>query len=806
MFSRTNLFTGTGFLIVIVMMAVMIAVAINGVRSIQQELDGVIEKNAAKIEQIEIMRLANRERIIGLQLMLLLDDPFEIDDIAMRHMSYANQFIVARKALYDSADSKAEVEALDRIRQASMVAAPINEEIRELVLDELPEEGKALMIEKLVPVQDAIYQEFKVLTTLFDKHVELSNEMARKDFERLYMRLVILLILVVALCVFIGYTVTRRINKSEQSLIDHLDELEQVVAARTRELKQESDLLTVTLASIGDGVVTINPDSTVRYMNPAAEEMTLLNNDDIVGKPVSSVLHQVDMDTGQQEPLISLDSPQDDDPPAAGAEKQFKRANGETIDIEQSVADITDENGITHGAVVVLRDVSATRAMERKLAHEATHDPLTGLVNRREFESRVKMAINRASVDNTLHTICYIDLDRFKAVNDSCGHATGDRLLCDLSRIVKEQLRKGDTFARIGGDEFGLLLEQCSVKKGVEIAEAVRQSITNYQLLHDGQVFSVGASMGAVEISENTTDIESLLSVADAACYVAKGGGGGSVQIYRSNDDNVLQLRDETRWAREISQALDNNRFELHCQPIVGVSDACRNSMHYEILMRMRDSQGNLVYPGSFLPAAERYKQLTAIDRHVVYETLKWVGDNAHECQSCRFAINIAGASISDMGFLAFVSESFRTTGADPSFIIFEIVEHVAVGNLNAAIRFMSTLKKLGCEFSLDDFGRGFSSLGSLKDLPVDYLKIDGGFVAGILETPEDEATVRAINEIGQVLGKKTVAEFVENDAIKCRVTELGIDYVQGFGISRPFPLEQLLEQQSRVALTSRLN
>lgn len=287
----------------------------------------------------------------------------------------------------------------------------------------------------------------------------------------------------VALCVIVGYTVTRRINKSKQTLVEPLAALEQVVASRTRELKQKSELLGVTLAFTGDGVVTINPDSTVRYMNPAVEQLTLLKNNELAGEPVRTVLYQLNEDTHRSDALVTS-YPSDALDPNIGTERQFIRANGETIDIQQTVADITDENGKTHGAVVVVRDVSAARAIERQLAHEATHDPLTGRVNFCEFESRVNPAIKRARNDQTLHTICYIDLDRFKSVNDSCGHATGDSLLCDLSAIFSGKLRKGDTFARIVGDEFGLLLEQCPVGKGGEISESVSLSITEYKLLH----------------------------------------------------------------------------------------------------------------------------------------------------------------------------------------------------------------------------------------------------------------------------------------------------------------------------------
>ncbi len=793
MFSRTNLMTTTGFLVVIAMMTTMATLAMSGMRSIQDELDQVVKINAEKLQHLATMRRSNRERIIGLQLMLILEDPFDIDEVVMQHMGHANHFIAARQALFEMAGSPDEVKTLQNIRRASMIAAPINDEIRDLVLDDNQVDAKALMIERLSPVQDRIYREFEVLAEIYKLQANHSIQTAEQNYVNVYQRTMIILAIVVGLCILIAMQVIRRINSSERSLVAHMDKLEQIVEERTAELKQESKSLAVTLASIGDGVVTINSDSTVRYLNPAAEKLTQLRQENIVGKPVDAILRSIDPQSGQDCPLLAQDSGNLVNLQLSG-KGNIRRANGELLDIHETVAEITDDEGKSYGTVVVLRDVSEARALERRLAHEATHDPLTGLVNRREFEVRIEQAMRRAVVDKSVHCLCYLDLDRFKTVNDSGGHAIGDRLLCDLSELVRDGLRKTDTFARLGGDEFGLLFEECPALKGEEIAESIREAITQFQIAHEGQVFSVGVSIGMVEISEDTGDLETLLNVADTACYAAKETGGSAVKLFRPTDDNVIQRQGETRWARRIHHAIEDDGFELHCQKILGVSDDFTGNQHFEILMRMRDSNNDLIFPGAFLPAAERYGLLTSIDQSIISKALNWIGRHEDFPERNRMSINIAGPSLSDASFLGFVIRAFESTGANPASVIFEITENIAVSNLPAAINFMENITKLGCEFALDDFGRGFSSLGSLKDLPVDYLKIDGGFIVDILENPTDQATVSAIIEFGRALGKYTVAEYVESEAIRDCVTDLGVDFVQGFGIAKPQPIESVFE------------
>ncbi len=809
--STTNVHVILAFLTVIITMASMVALAVSGMNLIQQQLNEVVQVNAEKLRQIAIMRRSNRERFIGLQHMLLLDDPFAIDEVAMQHMGHANHFIAARSKLFETAPSGQELALLNRIRETSMLASPLNDRIRDLAIGEQQAEARELMLNRLAPAQDAIYKELEALAAYYETQAKISNAQAKLQYQEKSRWMFALLAIVSVLCLVIAIHVTRKISRTEKALRQHRDELERLIDERTTELinevserksaeqraRQESERLSVTLASIGDGVVTITPDDSVEFMNPAAERLTGLPRAKVEGRPIADVLHLFDRDSGTKHPLYGVAAPTEDRT-GRTTDGALLRPDGELVDIQQTTANITDASGQSYGSVVVLRDVSEARALAVRLAHEATHDALTGLVNRREFESRLEQALSRARVDDASYTLCYIDLDRFKAVNDTCGHAAGDSLLCELSARVRALLRKGDTFARLGGDEFGLLLEQCPIEKGMEIAEAIRHAIDDYRLVYDDQVLSVGASVGVVEITAEARDLETLLSIADAACYMAKEHGRDCVQVYRSSDQEIVERQGETRWARILRSALDSQAFELHAQMIAGVSPNCRQMQHYEVLIRLYDSDGSLVLPGAFMSAAERYGLLPAIDRYVIENTLSWLGENSDRIGNGRLSINVAGASISDPDFLTFVTETFLSTGASYDAVIFEITESVAVSSLHAATALMDALSSLGCEFALDDFGRGFSSLGSLKELPVDYLKIDGAFVRDILEDENDAALVHAINDIGHTLGKKTVAEFVENDAIKERLSALGIDFVQGFAIAKPMPLSQLFPTDNK--------
>ncbi len=555
MFSKTNIVTSIAFLTVIVLMTIMVSFALSGMNDIQVRLDHVVKVNAEKLRQVDIMRRANRERVIGLQLTLILDDPFEIDEMAMAHMSYANDFIAARTKLFEMAESPAEIASLEKIRIASMKAAPINDEIRDLALNDNQTAAKDLMIEHLVPVQDQIYAEFEALADLYEKEAERTNGNAREDYDVVLHRIIIMLSLVVVICSLIALKIIQIVTRSERALVKHSSELELLVDARTHELSREiserkrterwarteSKRLAVTLASIGDGVVTIKPDNTVDYMNPAAERLTQFSTTQCLGHAVDNVLQFVDRASGEEKPLFTTTSA-DVNNEISNDDRVLRCNDGQLLDIQQTIASIIDNDGTTYGSVIVLRDVSEARTLERKLQHQASHDPLTGLVNRREFENIAYNMLKRVQIDNSKHCLCFIDLDKFKAINDSCGHSSGDTLLQELSERVLACIRKSDTFSRLGGDEFGLLLDHCDATKGREIAEDVRRTISEYRLRHQEREFSVGASIGLVEVTSDNTDLQSLLHLADEACYKAKELGRDCIHISTSEKSNITQV------------------------------------------------------------------------------------------------------------------------------------------------------------------------------------------------------------------------------------------------------------------------
>jgi len=433
--------------------------------------------------------------------------------------------------------------------------------------------------------------------------------------------------------------------------------------------------------------------------------------------------------------------------------------------------------------------------MSTRLMYQARHDELTGLYNRREFEERLEAALLRARDAGIPHAVCYFDLDQFKVVNDTCGHAAGDQLLRQIATTLGTVARKTDTIARMGGDEFVLLMEHCTVEQAQRTAQAVRKALEDITFSWGEKRFRVSASIGLVPVSSGLEKVADLLSAADAACFVAKEQGRNRVHTYGPSDQELATRQSEMAWVERINRAIDDDRLELFFQPIEPTVPGGRNERHIELLLRLREEDGRLVPPGAFLPPAERYHIITRIDRWVVERILRAFEDEpllAARIDVC--GINLSGQSLTNEEFFEFVRNAMHRLGPRASRICFEITETAAIANIGAAENFIRELRALGCKFSLDDFGSGLSSFGYLKQLPVDHLKIDGVFIRDLLSDPVDYALVRAINEVGKTLGKTTIAEFVENAQIREKLAELGVDCVQGYGVGRPRPLMEILE------------
>ncbi len=427
----------------------------------------------------------------------------------------------------------------------------------------------------------------------------------------------------------------------------------------------------------------------------------------------------------------------------------------------------------------------ARREAEEAILHMAYHDSLTGLMNRNQFENRLAHLYKCSQCENSIHSLLYLDLDQFKIVNDTCGHAAGDKLLKQLAVLMESKIRGNDVIARLGGDEFGVLLENCPLDKARKIANSFCDLINNFHFHWQQKVFTIGVSIGLVIIDKYSDGIENLLSYADLACYAAKEQGRNCIQVYQEATDEFIKRRGEMNWAGKIDQALEHNQFCLFRQSIVPLQKKTNSDKHYELLIRMRDNDGKIINPDSFIPAAERYHRMRDIDHWVISTAFEKLSENKNQ-QLNFISINLSGQSLGDETLFDFVSQHLKKSGISPEIICFEITETAAIDNFDIAIEFIQRIKLLGCKFALDDFGSGLSSFSYLKSLPVDYLKIDGLFVKNIIKDPIDKTIVEAINSVAHKAGIKTIAEYVESVEIQQCLLEIGVDYAQGYAIDKP--------------------
>jgi diguanylate cyclase (GGDEF)-like protein/PAS domain S-box-containing protein len=551
-------------------------------------------------------------------------------------------------------------------------------------------------------------------------------------------------------------------------------------------LFREKESAQITLQSIGDGVITTDAKGVIDYINPVAESLTGWRLEDSQGRAIEEVFRGFHEETC--EPLEN---------PLAVAIRRTRsiksvrpmlliRRDGNELYIDSTASPIRDGSGAVSGGVLVFHDVSEARELNRRLSYHASHDVLTGLVNRREFENRMERALKSAKARETSYALCCLDLDQFKIVNDTCGHSAGDALLGQVGALLKSKVRWRDTLARLGGDEFAILLESCTLDEALRTAETLREAVGNFKFTWEERTFRLGASIGVVPISADNADVASVLSAADSACQAAKQAGRNRVHSFEENDIDLMRRRREMQWAARINTALEENRFELFRQSILPLRQT-ETGAHYELLLRMRDESGKIVTPDQFMTAAEHYGITPNIDRWVVENAFRWLVSDADEREKLALcSINLSGLSLGDDKFLPYVIDQLDRSGLDATKICFEITETAAIASFSQANRFIQALKEQGCKFALDDFGSGLSSFGYLKHFPVDFLKIDGSFVKGILHDPIDREMVRSINEIGHLTGKQTIAEFAESTDIINMLRTIGVDYAQGYGVSQP--------------------
>ncbi len=564
-------------------------------------------------------------------------------------------------------------------------------------------------------------------------------------------------------------------------------------------LKKQERWSSAILHSIEDGIIATTQNGLIEFMNPVAEKITDYLQEDVKNLSLDRIFELTDSKTQTliQMPVFSKTFNES----FMFKDSFISNKKLERIPVEGSIAAIIDKNGNIEGQVLAFRDISEKRKLSQTISYQAKHDTLTGLLNRDSFSKILEELIDDAITELNSHAFLYLDLDQFKVVNEVCGHTAGDEMLLTTTSIINKVIRSSDICARLGGDEFGILLNGAHLQQALFIAKRLQSRLKESKIVRNDQVFNINTSIGLVMLSENSKDLQSVLAAADDACFIAKDEGGKKITVYNDDENLFVKRRGEMQWISRLTKALEEHQFELFFQPIEPLDSSEAQLKKGEVLIRMKDGYNGYIPPSDFLPSAERYKLMPAIDRWVINNALmhhKLLSDiMGKENNPYMFSINLSPDFLADEASLDFIIFKLEEFEIDPKQICFEITETTAIGNMQAATDFIHKLKDIGCLFALDDFGSGFSSFNYLKNLPVDYLKIDGIFVKDIDEDSVNRAMVKAINSLGQVIGLKTIAEFVRNSQIIEELKDIGVDYIQGYEIGKPEPISKLIDSYS---------
>lgn len=784
--------------VAVALMLALIFIGMTRMEVIKQELESIIRVDSKKTELVMQMRTVARERVVMLYQMTMLEDPFERDEILQRYNELASSFIQQRSQLEIMRMSDEENELFSRALNLVVSASIMQEQVLESLGRADLAAAHQTMLKSLIPVQNRLFEAYSRLLASQQKQTAIAVAEVEKTYH--FARRFFLVSGVAAVLLILAVTiyVIRRTLAYEEALY------------------REKEQAQVTLSSIGDAVVSTDARGRVNFLNPIAEFLTGWSCQEAIGRTLREVFHLVDEIS--REPLIHIVDEFMPDGAVVGFKRNslLLRRDGREFVVEDKLSPISDRLGDVIGAVVVFHDVTQERHMASQLSWQATHDALTGLLNRREFERLLQESIENAAMGDRQHTLLFADLDQFKIVNDTCGHMAGDELLRQLVTVFVARSRNSDSVARLGGDEFGLLLIDCPEEAALRLANEIREEVQAFRFAWQDKVFEIGVSIGLVPITAVSGDMALVMSHADAACYAAKDRGRNHVHVYVGSDTELARRHGEMQWISRIALAFEEHRFRLFYQKILLVHppgslvpDPFNNSdQHYEVLIRMIDENGGIVPPGAFIPAAERYKVMPNLDRWVirtlfVSHAKKWrqqwdaAVSGGVPCP-LLVGINLSGASINDDLFPTFLKEQIAEHDVPPQILCFELTETSAIANLNRASQFMHELSHLGCRSSLDDFGSGMSSFAYLKGLPVHFVKIDGAFVRGMEENPINHAMVEAIVRVASVMGIKTVAEFVETQELLAKLAVMGVDYAQGFGIHKPEPLADTLYGPAR--------
>jgi diguanylate cyclase (GGDEF)-like protein/PAS domain S-box-containing protein len=768
--SISILMLGFGFLILLLSLFAYIShtqmqtsyVAIQGSTVASDKMDVVVRL-------IETARTRSR---LTLQ-MSYETDPFKKDEINMRLERLATQFSIYREHLIELGLNEKETAYLNSINQAAQQAQMLLRQAADVaMLDDVESSlaAQRMMIEKVYPEQSIIVDNFMSLLDHQKAIIFDARKNATTQYEKAQKLQTALFVIILLLALLVAFYVIRRSTSTE------------------RELFLEKEIAQITLRSVGDAIITTGKDGRVEYLNPVAEKITGYITEDVKGKPITQVYKAYDEKNQRWLADCIIDFLIKGSYSMPSNDIILYNADDDIIDIAQTIAPIQDESNHVLGTITTFQDISKEKVLAKHIEHQARHDPLTGLLNRREFETKVVQSLTLYS-EGTTHALCVMDLDRFKIVNDTLGHAAGDELLKQISQKIKGELRQTDLLARIGGDEFALFLSNINTHDAEIIAEKILDAIREYQFVWSNKAFRVGASIGLVDAPAQVSNYENLYHAADTACYMAKHSGRDRVHTVTYDDKNVSEKREQTQWVNRINDALNENRFTLYAQDICSLADIPSTPAHREVLIRMIDEYDELIPPMAFIPPAERYDLMPKIDDWVVRNVIAQL---KRDDSDTLYAINLSGQSLADEKFTAQILAHLSDKTINPCRLCFEITETSAIANLNNATEFLKALQALGCQTALDDFGSGLSSFAYLRNLPINYLKIDGMFVKQIAEDETARVMVDAIHSIGHTMGLKTIAEFVENEAIEHLLKQMQVDFAQGYYYGEPQPLQQI--------------
>jgi diguanylate cyclase (GGDEF)-like protein/PAS domain S-box-containing protein len=770
--TRTTLTIFLGFLAITVILTVLGAVGFVHVYELNGQLRQAAQERAYKINLVEDMLAAGHVRFEIAFVLYAGTHAAERMRAQRRYVDFIADFEAAREGFIALGLSAEEDKLMERVDEVMGRIKELDSKAAQVVAAGgtgaaiWPSVSEMLKINEQLDVSLRRLLEFQRVAG-FREVADASTK--NQDTYRF-----VLLLFGVALTssVLVAWWVTRMVSRTERALFE------------------EKELAEATLNGLAEGVITVNLQGEIEYLNPAAERLTGWRLADARAQPLRSVYRLIELDS--RVPLAHpANSPLNQPMTCADASHLLVARDNREFEVEDLASPIHDSDGNLAGAVLVFRDVTTAQEMSRKLVWQASHDALTGLVNRIEFENRLKEAIAVAKSQGKLHALMFVDLDQFKVVNDTCGHIAGDQMLCQIGVVIEDRIRDSDLLARLGGDEFGILLTSCGLEQALKIAHDILESLRKFRFAWHDKIFTVGASIGLVPIDGITQDATQLMSAADLACYAAKEGGRDRVQLFDPESESLKRISDMGMVA-QINRAIDQGLFRLYRQKIAGLQWHTADHHQYEVLLRMIDANGHVLEPASFLPIAERYSLMKTIDRWVVRETFSYL-QRVHaqgRANGVVHTINLSGASINDDEFLDFLKEQLDTYKISPPSLCFEVTETIAIANLPKAAGLMRSVKELGSHFSLDDFGTGMSSFAYLKYLPVGYLKIDGAFVRDVLSDRIDHEIVDAIIRVCRALGIRTIAEFVEDESTKSRLRTLGVDYAQGYAIGKPIPLD----------------